>query len=137
MSKATHDCSARTWPEGSFHSYPCRKRASIERDGKWYCGIHDPVAKAEKQAARDAKWQTKWEARKARQAAEEQQANVAAKWAAVGPRLLEALRVAEDRLRYVSGIFNDPNFIDRYGDGERFLKAADEARAAIKEATGE
>jgi hypothetical protein len=37
---------------------PCGRRAKVESDGKWYCGIHSPDAKA----ARDAKGKAAWEA---------------------------------------------------------------------------
>lgn len=36
---------------------PCGKLAKVERDGKPYCGTHDPVRVAEKRAARDAEWE--------------------------------------------------------------------------------
>lgn len=35
---------------------PCTHKAKVERDGKWYCGQHDPVAKKEKRDAQLAKW---------------------------------------------------------------------------------
>lgn len=34
----------------------CGCKASVERDGKWYCKRHDPVAKAEKQDAQLKAW---------------------------------------------------------------------------------
>src|SRR5690606_6555200 len=36
--------------------YPCGNRAKVERGGKWYCGVHDPVRLAKKMQERDAKW---------------------------------------------------------------------------------
>ena len=45
-----------------YYKYPrggpqrCSKRAKVERNGYWYCGIHDPVRLEEKQKARDEKW---------------------------------------------------------------------------------
>lgn len=47
-------------------SYRCNKRASYERDGKWYCGTHDPVRVKAKREERDAKWNEKWKAESAR-----------------------------------------------------------------------
>lgn len=29
---------------GVYHCSPCHNNATIERDGKWYCSKHDPVA---------------------------------------------------------------------------------------------
>jgi cytochrome c556 len=39
---------------------PCTRPGTIERDGKLYCKQHDPVAKAEKRAARDKVWEAEW-----------------------------------------------------------------------------
>ena len=36
---------------GAFSSHRCEREGSIERDGKWYCKTHDPVAIKEKQEA--------------------------------------------------------------------------------------
>ena len=27
---------------GSFHQHQCSRKATIERDGVWYCRVHDP-----------------------------------------------------------------------------------------------
>ena len=38
-------CTAKVYPKeqwGSFHPYQCNKKGIVERDGKWYCKIHDP-----------------------------------------------------------------------------------------------
>ncbi len=44
----------------SRYVYECGKTAKVERDWKWYCGIHDPVAvdaRGEKYRAKSgAKW---------------------------------------------------------------------------------
>jgi uncharacterized Zn finger protein (UPF0148 family) len=50
----TARCEASTPGWRGYHTKQCRNRAKIERDGKFYCGTHDPVAvkaKREKQAA--------------------------------------------------------------------------------------
>lgn len=31
-----------------WHAYQCPKNATVFREGKWYCRIHDPVYKTEK-----------------------------------------------------------------------------------------
>lgn len=52
-------CSRNNIPDpGSrgFHFHRCRKRGVVERDGKLYCKVHDPVAVAEKHAAEARKW---------------------------------------------------------------------------------
>lgn len=44
--------------------YPCDKSAKVVRDGKSYCGIHDPVKikakQDERRAASVAKWNRRW-----------------------------------------------------------------------------
>ncbi len=53
--------------------YACTKKAKFEREGKWYCGIHDPVARSEKSEARFEKWKAEYqEKEKALSAAGEQ-----------------------------------------------------------------
>ena len=48
-------------PSGSWlSSYgPCGRTAKHERDGKWFCGMHDPVAIKAKRDARLAEWNDK------------------------------------------------------------------------------
>jgi hypothetical protein len=36
----------------NWHFYPCNNKGKVQRDGKWYCGVHDPIAKAERAANR-------------------------------------------------------------------------------------
>ena len=57
----TKVCCETVWQDHS--RYPCGKRAKVERDGHWYCGIHDPVRRAEKHKARDEKWEKEWRER--------------------------------------------------------------------------
>lgn len=45
------------------HFYRCSNLAKVQRDGKWYCGIHDPEAIRRKQERRDAKIREREEAR--------------------------------------------------------------------------
>lgn len=40
------------WP--SFSN--CGRRAKVEVDGKWYCGIHDPEKAKARRAAKIAEW---------------------------------------------------------------------------------
>lgn len=56
-------CSAHTHGD-VWRDYPCSKNAKVERDGKWYCGTHDPVKVAERKAKRDAVYLEKHDARK-------------------------------------------------------------------------
>jgi hypothetical protein len=50
--QAKPKCCASVWPSGGLRGHPCGRTAKVERDGKWYCGIHDPVAQAKRNVAR-------------------------------------------------------------------------------------
>lgn len=60
-----HKCCATVQGEYS-HSYTCGRAAKHEREGKWYCGTHDPVAVKARRDASAAKWQEQWEAMRLR-----------------------------------------------------------------------
>lgn len=55
----TRPCSGRSTPRGTAHilgRQPCRNRATVERDGVWWCGAHDPErakARREERAAKE------------------------------------------------------------------------------------
>ena len=60
MPKEKHQCD-----EKYYHGHRaqrCPNNAKVERDGKWYCGIHDPVARRAKSKARFVEWDTKQKA---------------------------------------------------------------------------
>ncbi len=62
-----HQCSEKVSSEGSwgsFHQHKCQRPATIERDGKWYCKIHDPEYIKEKDKARTEEWERKWAIRR-------------------------------------------------------------------------
>jgi hypothetical protein len=48
----------------------CGSRAKVVHDGKWYCGVHDPARRQQKDAARRARWDANDVAREARDAVE-------------------------------------------------------------------
>jgi len=52
-------CSAETF-DYSYSYYQCQRNASIIRNGKPYCGTHDPVRRAEKRKARDEAWDARY-----------------------------------------------------------------------------
>lgn len=37
--------------QGNWHSSRCMKRGKVQREGKWFCTVHDPVRRREKQYA--------------------------------------------------------------------------------------
>jgi hypothetical protein len=68
-------CCHKVWA-GVFNPYPCGNKAKVVRDGKFYCGRHDPVAVNEKRAAKNAAWNAKFNA--SQQAAKDAKARQAA-----------------------------------------------------------
>ena len=65
-------CSKRVYWD-AWHSHPCANKGTVERDGKPYCGVHDPQKVAARQARRDASYldareeqDAKWKAADAR-----------------------------------------------------------------------
>ena len=41
---------------GWGHRYPCTYKVKMHHEGKGYCGVHDPVKKAAREAERLARW---------------------------------------------------------------------------------
>jgi uncharacterized Zn finger protein (UPF0148 family) len=52
-------CSVMIWDSGGWHRYQCTKHVKVERDGKFYCAIHDPEYIKLKDAKLKAKRQEK------------------------------------------------------------------------------
>lgn len=118
-----HPCEAAlrggsTW---NHYTYACGKTAKVEREGKWYCGTHDPVAVSARQAkrdqARDEKWAERTRTWKLEQAA---------------PDLLEAAQLAVGALSDVEAIGWSPSV-----DPKRWAaQCAAPLKAAIAKAEG-
>jgi uncharacterized Zn finger protein (UPF0148 family) len=126
MSKTMHgvssissarECCARVWQTGRFRSAPCAKPPKVERDGKWFCAIHDPIRIEERNKAREAKWDAEW-----RESAKRDRLRSAA------PALLLAL---EELLAAVTAEVNEK------GAGGFLLARMSDARSAIKSARPE
>ena len=79
----------------SRHTYACGKTAKVERDGKWYCGIHDPVRVAAKRAERDAEYARKCTERSAKWSMER-----------AAPDLLAALKAVVHRTELGTALFH-------------------------------
>ena len=57
METEKHRCEEQIRDSGRCPSYhACGKTAKVQRDGKWYCGIHDPEKVAERRKKQDDKW---------------------------------------------------------------------------------
>ena len=53
-----HQCEKKIRRGERWHRYDvdCPNPGIVERDGKWYCGGHDPVKVKERKDARQAEW---------------------------------------------------------------------------------
>ena len=121
--KKQERCSARILDSGGWHHYQCQKKATVERDGKLYCTIHDPEyikAKREKQEA-------EWEAERIRKNAQwaRQKALVAAtegltteELQALTPSLCRAAPAMYEALRELH------DFVCRYGGARHLANAS-------------
>ena len=52
MTTEAKTCCGSTWTSRWINH--CHNKGKVERDGKWYCGIHDPVAVKKKRDERNA-----------------------------------------------------------------------------------
>ena len=76
-------CDTRIYSE--FRSHPCTRNGAVERDGKFYCRQHDPVAVRQRDDARRVAWA-------AERNVEEAQRKEAARIAALQVDAVAALR---------------------------------------------
>ena len=62
-------CSVRVGGENysALSGSPCRNPAKVERDGKFYCGMHDPDAIKGRREQRSVEAHEKWEVERERQ----------------------------------------------------------------------
>ena len=71
MSMEGKCCSATVYRSGVFCGYQCLNKPKVERDGKLYCSVHDPVRIAEKRNAKEEKWKRQWDIKTAHWRAKE------------------------------------------------------------------
>ena len=58
MAEEIHKCEGLCHdPTGWGHKWPCGRHAKHERDGHWYCGIHDPVRVKAREEKREVEYQ--------------------------------------------------------------------------------
>jgi len=69
-----HQCSENVFEVDGF-DHQCQKTATVERNGKWYCTIHDPEYINAKREKRNAKWDAERKARKERYALDDARNN--------------------------------------------------------------
>ena len=122
---AEHDCS-KTWVWAATGSHRCFRPATIERDGQWWCGQHDPERVEANKKKRRAGWQAKMDRRAAKYARIARNARLAALVNEKMPALLERLA-------------NDAEYVSMTDEPYRYMtvqdtEAARETAARIKEA---
>lgn len=63
-----HDCSEKIWkPSGNWgYESWCRRNATVEENGRWWCAIHAPSKVAEREKKLCAKWKVESDARNAK-----------------------------------------------------------------------
>ncbi len=52
----SHKCEGKVWDRYSYY-HSCPNKAKYERNGMWYCGIHDPVKRKEKEEIRKLRYE--------------------------------------------------------------------------------
>lgn len=82
-------CCGMIW--AGYHRYACGNGAKFEREGNWYCGIHDPVKIKERQDAKEADWAAEFARKRAQDDAREAARKLQAHKAACFDVLLAAL----------------------------------------------
>jgi uncharacterized Zn finger protein (UPF0148 family) len=93
MATEKHQCSKQIYSGITLNGRRCEINAKVERDGKWYCGIHDPVAVKAKRDAQEAKWRAECAAEKQQQQADEAAAAEKKRRADLFPWLLAVLEL--------------------------------------------
>lgn len=114
----------------SYRWVKCTKTGKVERDGKHYCGIHDPVAIKAKKDKQHAKWKQEWDAEAAANKAKAAAAAEQKRRADCYDDLLGALQAAID-----CGMV--PTTSAKEGGASKFSQqvvVADMIRAAIAKA---
>ena len=63
--KEKHQCVERVFGDRGFN-WRCSNNGTVEKDGKWFCGIHSPEAVAKRGAKQEARYQLEHEANEKR-----------------------------------------------------------------------
>ena len=68
MKTERHKCSGSVWDRSGFHATKCGNNAKLHEEGRWWCGVHAPSARAKRDAKRVAVWDARTSARDRRNA---------------------------------------------------------------------
>ena len=66
MGKEKKGCIAEFMTSGGWRMQSCSRTGKIERNGKFYCGIHDPMKVKARRDAAQKKWDDKWKVQEAK-----------------------------------------------------------------------
>jgi hypothetical protein len=102
MSELKPTCCHTKFEGFGFNRIKCHNNAKVEREGKHYCGMHDPVARVEKQNKRDDASRAEWKARDAAQAKAQAEQKELERRAGCYPELLEALKINQRLLKNIT-----------------------------------
>jgi len=58
-------CQGRVLGSGGWHSYQCGNKPKVERDGKLYCGVHDPIRLQKKREEKQKEWKEEYRKKEA------------------------------------------------------------------------
>ena len=97
MAKEKHQCCQTYYKSHWQPDYLCESNAKYERDGKWYCGHHDPVAIAEKNRKRKEAFKAQFQAREDRREQAKRQSEVTSRMFAMAQLVDRALRGVASR----------------------------------------
>jgi hypothetical protein len=86
--KEKHQCCATHYKNCWHPGVQCENNAKIERDGKWYCGTHDPA----KQEAKLLKWENARKAKEANWALQKRRQKCTARMLSMAHLITRALR---------------------------------------------
>lgn len=122
MSEVKQRCCVKV---GEWLRYTCSKTGKVERDGKWYCGTHDPIAVKARDDKRMTAWKAKWDAETAANEATAAKRKETQRRADCFDELVEAL---SHTAAVCAGEISSKNGL---------INALEKARSALKKAQGE
>lgn len=129
MTRESHKCIASTWPTGAFSSHPCSATGKVERNGKWYCGRHDPVAIKTLYDKREAKRKEENAARDRNRAYFDREKNINAMKADQFDALMDAVQAATEILPHLPDMNTNNNGSSRVMTTRRAQRLCEEALA--------
>ena len=66
MATEKYQCEERVYG-ARLETWQCQNRAVVQRNGKWFCRVHDQEYIAQKRRVQEEKWNRKWAEKRAMQ----------------------------------------------------------------------